>query len=482
MRLFTKSNCVWITLAVAILAGVVWLIFAWIPWDGFLDWLTVSKVDTESSSTTYSSESGSTTMRNVGLVIAGVVTVGLLIWRGYAANRQASAAQRQADIAQQQEEKAQQQVDIAQRQAETAQQGLRNERYQKGAEMLGSEVLSVRLGGIYALQRLARENPTEYKMQILRLFRAFVCHRTYDKHDRANMDTQVMGSDEVRQLREDVQAVMEAISKYEQRDIALERNEHFALDFTNAYLGYARLNDANLAWAILWKANLYNSILWKADLSNAILKESNLSRCDLKEAVLLNADLREAELSGAKLMGTKLNDAKIEDADLSKAKLWGGDLSNANLNNANLSSTDLWVAKLPNAFLNGSNLTRAKINKSNLSNAKLAEAKLSYARIQASNFSQANLRGANLSSAKFKDSDLSNAELWGANLSKASLKDTNLSGANLAGGVTGLTQGQLDEARADINNPPDLKGVRDAETGKPLVWSGGQGEPLEDEG
>ena len=44
---------------------------------------------------------------------------------------------------------------VAERQADTAQQSLLNERYQKGAEMLGNEVLSVRMGGIYALGRLA---------------------------------------------------------------------------------------------------------------------------------------------------------------------------------------------------------------------------------------------------------------------------------------------------------------------------------------
>ena len=43
--------------------------------------------------------------------------------------------------------------------------------------------------------------------------------------------------------------------------------------------------------------------------------------------------------------------------------------------------------------------------------------------------------------------------------------------------ATGLTQGQLDEARSDPNNPPFLEGVLDAETGEQLVW---RGKPLDD--
>ena len=91
-------------------------------------------------------ESGSTTVRNLGFVIAGVVALPLAIWRSL----------------------------VAQRQADTAQQNLLNERYQQGAEMLGSDVLAVRLGGIYALERLAAEHPEQYHVQIMQLFCAFV--------------------------------------------------------------------------------------------------------------------------------------------------------------------------------------------------------------------------------------------------------------------------------------------------------------------
>ena len=46
--------------------------------------------------------------------------------------------------------------------------------------MLGSGVLSVRLGGIYALERLAKEHPEEYHIQIMELLCSFVRHPTRD--------------------------------------------------------------------------------------------------------------------------------------------------------------------------------------------------------------------------------------------------------------------------------------------------------------
>ena len=48
---------------------------------------------------------------------------------------------------------------------------------------------------------------------------------------------------------------------------------------------------------------------------------------------------------------------------------------------------------------------------------------------------------------------------------------TNLAGADL-NGCEGLTQKQIDRARADPDNSPNLEGVLDAESGKPIVWRG----------
>ena len=91
-------------------------------------------------------ESGSSVIRNLVLIVAAVIALPLAIWRGV----------------------------VADRQAKTAQSSLLNERYQKGAEMLGSKELPVRLGGIYALARLAQEHPEDYHTQIMSLLCAFV--------------------------------------------------------------------------------------------------------------------------------------------------------------------------------------------------------------------------------------------------------------------------------------------------------------------
>ncbi len=210
-------------------------------------------------------ESRSTTARNVGILFFGLIAIWFGIWRGVVADRQAKASQHQA---------------------ETARSGLLNERYQKGAEMLGSPVLAVRLGGIYALQHLAEDEPEQYHVQIMRLFCAFVLNPRKDEDLELRHARQPLTS----RIREDVQAAMRAISNRSDGDIELEKKEAFRLDLVNvdlddADLSRGNLTDANLAFANLTGVNLSNAIL-----TNAHLPFANLTGTDFSGAVGVTQD------------------------------------------------------------------------------------------------------------------------------------------------------------------------------------------------
>ena len=255
------------------------------------------------------SESGSTTIRNVGLVAGGVLALWLAFWPSK----------------------------IADRQADTAQQGLLNERYQKGAEMLGSGVLSVRLGGIYALQRLAEEHPAQYHVQIMRLLCEFVRNPTKEDDDETRLDGEEQSNRTTSspRVREDVQAVMTAIGTRGEAGLALEKKLDFALD----------LHGAALAGVFLpIGANLSGALLFNADLSSR-LDADTPSRTTLAEVNLSNAKLMRAKLMGAGLFGAKLIEADLSGAKLTGATLTLADFSRAVLFEANLSGALLFDAE-----------------------------------------------------------------------------------------------------------------------------------------
>ena len=251
-------------------------------------------------------ESNSTTVRNLGLIIAAIFALLLALWRGFVANRQSKTAQR----------------------------GLLNERYQKGAEMLGDKVLSVRLGGIYALENLAREHAEDYHIQIVKLFCTFVRkppepkdENTRDKKDNdAKSDTPKMAYPKI---REDVQAIMTALGRRnkKQREIEKEIEEQEIskkpiLDLFGAKLSGAELNKANLSGALLNDADLSGAWLVNADLSDAWLQHTDLSSnyAKLSGAVLIHANLSGAWLIDANLSGVRLKDVRgLTQAQLDQA-------------------------------------------------------------------------------------------------------------------------------------------------------------------
>ena len=210
--------------------------------------------------------------------------------------------------------------------------------------MLGSDVLSVRLGGIYALERLAAEHPEQYHLPIMKLFCHFVRNPT--KAERTE-PREVNGSESL-ELRPDVDAVMSMVNDRSEQQLAVERDAEFYLDLRGSDLEGLHVS-ADLSGALLWKVNISLAFIYGSQLSGAWLANANLS----------GTVLSHSDLSGAELFDTKL------------------------------SGTDFTGGSLPNARP-----------------------------------------------------------------------------------VTGLTQAQLDKARAEPGNAPKLDGVLDAETGEPLVWRG----------
>lgn len=245
-------------------------------------------------------------IRNVAIILGGIAALGLAYWRGKAADRQATAAQRQVDTASQQIGLAREQIQAAQQQVQTTLQGQLSQRYEKGSEMLGSDVLAVRIGGIYNLQRLAEEDLAHYYIPITRLFCAFV----------RNPPSEVTGDDRGTRLRvtlrDDVQTVLDWLGRNRQFTLEDEHGPDLLLNLQGAALrGVSLGEDMDLS---------------RADLSDADLSEAqsldglNLSQALLHDARLVDADLTGANLSNAHFAGATCDGLQLDGADVSGAQ------------------------------------------------------------------------------------------------------------------------------------------------------------------
>ena len=292
--------------------------FVWRFWD----WLRMVPQDYES---------GTATVRNLGILVTAIIALPLGIWRSF----------------------------VAHRQAETAQQGLLNERYQKGAEMLGSEVLSVRLGSIYALARLAEEHPEQYHVPIIQLFCTFVRSSTKIKESQDKQEDQSLHKSV---LREDIQAVMTAIGSRSETGLGYEKaTKSFGVETTYSEAGIT-VRRVGRFWLDLRGANLRGVDLYEANLSSANFRGADLSNSQLLEANLSNAILMSADLSGAVLFRANLSGADLNSANLSRTTLASANLSRTTLAYVNLSNAELSEANLSDAIFTRVNLTGANLS------------------------------------------------------------------------------------------------------------------------
>jgi uncharacterized protein YjbI with pentapeptide repeats len=267
------------------------------------------------------------------------------------------------------------------------------DRYARAIEQLGSEKIDVRIGGIYALERVALDSRRDHPivMEVLAAFIREHSHEQWSSHEpgpdlqerlhllgaeyieriRRSLIVRHQDRDESRLTRPDIQAALTVIgrrnSKNDTRSVALFGADLRNADLRNAVLRRANLNHADLSGSDLSNADLTTADLYGANLKGAILREAKMIKAKLFEAILVDSTLINADLTHAAL----------KDADLSKANLWTTVLQNAYLGGANLSGADLRGAKLTRAWLIDVDLSGAAIEYVDFTGADLTGVKFS---------------------------------------------------------------------------------------------------------
>ncbi|BCY09718.1 pentapeptide repeat-containing protein [Actinoplanes sp. L3-i22] len=197
------------------------------------------------------------------------------------------------------------------------------DRYSKAVGQLGEKDVAVRVGAVYALERVGRDSPRDAGtiVEVLSTFVRAACPLPADPA-------------EVSALRPDVQAAVNVLGR-----APLSRSS-VPVDLRGAYLDGVDLTNAMFDGALLRAAHLTNGRLRGVSLQGAWLSAARLDGADLEAAGLGNARLREAVLDAAILKGADLRGADLDAASvtgtwLAGAKLRHGQLTPAQLAEAN---------------------------------------------------------------------------------------------------------------------------------------------------
>lgn len=248
-------------------------------------------------------------------------------------------------------------------------------RFNDAVGNLASKSVDVRLGGIYALERIMKNSAAD-QPTVVSLLCAYV-------RQHAPLPRKAAPS-------ADVFAAMDVLARRQP-----EHDQGVVLDLSDTDLRNWRAGQLVLSSEVWLQGVLLNG----ADLRGAELSGADLSGAFLNEANLADADLEQANLAGAVLCFIKC--ANLRDTLLRGANLQGADLSGADL------TTVSWCDPLPSEG-GCANLREAELSGAKLTDANLRNVDLSYA-----NLTDADLDGADLTGAKVKGTVLEGVKIPG---------------------------------------------------------------------
>jgi hypothetical protein len=195
------------------------------------------------------------------------------------------------------------------------------DRYSKAVGQLGERDIAVRVGAIYALERVARDSPRDVDtiVEVLCTFVRAACPLPGDTAD------VMQGTDEHAAIAADAQAAINVLGRaplcIRTVPIDLRRTNLHGVDLTNALFDGAWLRESLLTEAQLRGSSLRGAWLSAAHLDGADLDSANLEGARLREAVLDDAILKGARLVGANVEGASFRGTWLAGAQFSRDQL-----------------------------------------------------------------------------------------------------------------------------------------------------------------
>ncbi|HEY3115398.1 MAG TPA: pentapeptide repeat-containing protein [Chloroflexota bacterium] len=242
-----------------------------------------------------------------------------------------------------------QQRELDREQLRVAEQGQITERFTHAVDQLGSDRLDVRLGGIYALERIARDSPDD-RRAIAEILSSYL-------RQRAPWPPSVPGQymahaplDQIPMRQHwsiETQAAFTVVGRGSFADRGLwERIDIRVLDLSSTDLRRMHLTNAHLEAADLAGANLsgvafFDTHLECVDLMDANLQDAILNGCYMNECWLHSANLKGATLGGTDLRGAILQETHLPNTDLSHSDLRGAVLIGLDLRQVDLHGVQL---------------------------------------------------------------------------------------------------------------------------------------------
>ncbi|MGC1496489.1 MAG: pentapeptide repeat-containing protein [Sulfitobacter sp.] len=239
---------------------------------------------------------------------------------------------------------------VAQKQVNVAEQGMITDRINKAVEGLGAEKLvknkssettepnlEVRIGAIYALERIARDSPRDH-IPISQIFCAYI------RHNNASLG---------QKTRADVQIAVDVISRRSLEMLNYERDHNYQLDLSGCQFRGMTINSA---------------IFENADFSETVWAGCSLSNSNFTNAKLENCHFIESKIEDSIFHGAEMSGFKIEGCTLERNSFKKGTLNGMQVISSTFVSVSFNSSDLHNAYFAETSLSRCVFRDSDFYN------------------------------------------------------------------------------------------------------------------
>ncbi|MDD9864260.1 MAG: pentapeptide repeat-containing protein [Gammaproteobacteria bacterium] len=351
-------------------------------------------------------------------------------------------------------------AEAMQKQALAAENSLVQERFRDAVQHLGDKSASARLGGAYALFRLALEEEA-FRKQIAEMICTHILSVTGAKEYRGDF---------AKKPSMEIQSLMRLLFSAGQDDRTENSRKAFwkglRADLSGGYFHGLELRDARFQKASLTGAEFQGASLSGAQFQGASLvgtkfHVASLENSQFHDAYLLGAEFHVARLLGAEFHDAHLYRAEFHGASLVGAEFHGAYLLGAEFHGAYLNGAEFHVASLENAQFQGATLENAEFQGARLYRVRFQGAELGHVGFQGAFFARVKFHGASLVFAGFQGAFLDDAQFQGATLENAEFHGASLKNAQFQGVTSSAEYGHTFEQRirGSIGRDADLSAI-----------------------
>ncbi len=213
--------------------------------------------------------------------------------------------------------------DTANQKAESDREGQITERYTRAVEQLGSESITIQLGGCFALERISWDSARDH-ITVVELLCSFVQEQGFEA------TKSVIRLNQVRARLTDPNTTPVQREGLEEEERAL------------MYAKTSTHGDFRAIIKVLGRRNLANEATYSPGLNLSSITLDGLFFCDHFERVgFFGTTLRAVTFSVAHLEGANLNDARLEDVHFLNCFLEGADFTGAHFDSVLFENTSL---------------------------------------------------------------------------------------------------------------------------------------------